>query len=101
MKIKKSLAGGVLVLAVSGGAVAIATSMATANPPAPTSRPGTAATTDAPSIGVVGRTGDKPPAGVAVEKAQRAVELGAGGQEGDRPPAGVTVEKGQAAKPAK
>ena len=76
MKIKKSLAGGVLVLAVSGGAVAIATSMATANPPAPTSRPSTAATTDAPSIGAVG-------------------------QEGDRPPAGVTVEKGQEAKPAK
>nr|WP_221383033.1 hypothetical protein [Actinoplanes polyasparticus] len=76
MKIKKSLAGGVLVLAVAGGAMALATSMATASTLVPTSRPSTADTTDAPSIGAVG-------------------------QEGDRPPAGVTVEKGQEAKPAK
>jgi hypothetical protein len=101
MKIKKSLAGAVLVLAVSGGAVAVATSMASANTLAPTGRRGPAAATDAPEIGAVGRTGDKPPAGVTVEKAQRAAEIGAAGQTGDRPPAGVTVEKGQAAKPAK
>jgi len=100
MKIKKSLAGAVLVLAVAGGGVAVATSMASASTPDRTAPRGPAAVSGAPEIGAVGRTGDKPPAGVTVEKAQPAVEIGAAGTTGDHRPAGVTAEKARAAKPA-
>ena len=72
MKIKKSLAVAVLVLAVSGGGVAVAASMASANAPVPAAPRGPAAVTTGPEIGAVGRTGDKPPAGVTVRKGQAA-----------------------------
>ncbi|WP_432992665.1 hypothetical protein [Dactylosporangium sp. CA-233914] len=72
MKIKKSLAGAVLVLGLAGGGMAVAASMASADTSTNTSPAGSTTATDAPEIGRVGQTGDKPPAGVTLEKAEAA-----------------------------
>jgi hypothetical protein len=101
MKIKSPLAGAVLVLALAGGGVAVA-AVANADASTPAAPTGHTATTDAPGIGLLGQTGDKPPAGVTVTKAEPAVGIGVVGQiGGDKPPAGVTVTKGEAGTPGK
>ncbi|KAJ1567159.1 hypothetical protein HK405_006949 [Cladochytrium tenue] len=80
MKITKVMAGGMLVLALAGGGVAVAASMASAN-----------SGTTAPGIGVVGQTAGKPGPGVTVHRGAAAPEIGAVGQTGDKLGPGVTV----------
>jgi hypothetical protein len=91
MKLKKSLVGAVLVLALSGGGFA---TMAMAN----TSAPG-----DTP-LGKIGQSVDgPPPAGVTVTPGELAEpEIGKIGESVDGPPpAGVTVTPGEVAEPAR
>ncbi|MFD2414901.1 hypothetical protein [Amycolatopsis pigmentata] len=98
MKIKKVLAGAMLVLGLAGGEVAVAASVASADTFTHTSPAGSTTATDTPENGQIGQPGDKPPAGVGVTKGEGGVLIG---QPGDKPPAGVGVTKGEAATPAK
>ncbi|MFF3488993.1 hypothetical protein ACFYXC_37960 [Streptomyces sp. NPDC002701] len=73
MKIKKTtVAGLTLVLALSGGGIAVAASMAQADTSAPTGR----TANDAPEIGKTGQTGDQPGPGVTIHKAEAGVRAG-------------------------
>ncbi|MEU6610589.1 hypothetical protein ABZ922_37100 [Streptomyces shenzhenensis] len=75
MKIRKPLAGLALVLALAGGGVAAA-SLAHADTSAPTAPAGgTQAADEAPEIGAVGQTADRPGPGVTVHKAEAAVRV--------------------------